>query len=252
MLLRAVFLLITLTWGTSSPLTYSSPLELSSKGAIPLYPDIQWYVDKDRQLDLEDIIERKHHNLFSINSEQNVPNFGFTQAAIWFHISLVNTTQAQHWVLDIGTSKLNSVEAHIIQGSHQRHLHAGEAVPFNQRSISHPNINFALHIPSGQVTEIFLRVTTDAAIDMPLLLWEREAFFKGTQTTKILYSLYYGALLAMLLYNLLLAITLEDSGYTWYVAYIASFGLAQLTLNGLAYEYLWPDSPWWNTRAFHF
>jgi diguanylate cyclase len=53
----------------------------------------------------------------------------------------------------------------------------------------------------------------------------------------------------MAIFNLLIFMATRDANYLWYVSYIVSFGLLQFSLNGLAFEHLWPEQPWWNNRA---
>jgi diguanylate cyclase (GGDEF)-like protein len=78
---------------------------------------------------------------------------------------------------------------------------------------------------------------------VPQWLITREAFFARTHEAQIGIGLYYGILLALLLFNLTIYLSLREPAYGWYVLYVASFGLVQLNLNGLAFEYLWPNAP---------
>ena len=54
---------------------------------------------------------------------------------------------------------------------------------------------------------------------------------------------------AMLLYNLFLLLSLKDRSYLYYILYIASFLLFQVSYTGFGFESLWPSWPWWNVRA---
>ncbi len=62
----------------------------------------------------------------------------------------------------------------------------------------------------------------------------------------------YGVLLGMLVYNLFIYLSVRDTSYLYYIFYIASFGLYQLSVNGAAVEYFWPDNPWWANAATPF
>jgi diguanylate cyclase (GGDEF)-like protein len=56
---------------------------------------------------------------------------------------------------------------------------------------------------------------------------------------------------ALFFFNLLIALTLRKPEYTYYSAYIFFVMLALITLDGLGFYYLWPDSPALNDRALH-
>ena len=42
---------------------------------------------------------------------------------------------------------------------------------------------------------------------------------------------------------------LRDASYFWYLFHLSAFGLVLFTLNGLGFEYLWPNSPWWTDKS---
>jgi diguanylate cyclase (GGDEF)-like protein len=58
-------------------------------------------------------------------------------------------------------------------------------------------------------------------------------------------GLFYGLVVALVLYNLMLFVAVRDRTYLYYVVYAASFGLFLFGYDGLAYQYLWPESTWW-------
>src|SRR5690606_2027234 len=62
-------------------------------------------------------------------------------------------------------------------------------------------------------------------------------------------GIYYGILVALFFYNLVLWLTLRDASYLWYLFHISAFGLVLFTLNGFGFEYLWPDLPWLADRS---
>lgn len=65
----------------------------------------------------------------------------------------------------------------------------------------------------------------------------------------ILIGIYYGIISVMVLYNLFIFLSLRNRNYLFYILYVASYGLFQSIMNGIAYEYLWPSFPWWNKHA---
>ena len=45
---------------------------------------------------------------------------------------------------------------------------------------------------------------------------------------------------------------MRDTSYLYYIFYIASFGLYQLSVNGAAVQYFWPNNPWWANASTPF
>jgi diguanylate cyclase (GGDEF)-like protein len=56
--------------------------------------------------------------------------------------------------------------------------------------------------------------------------------------------LFYGLVLALVAYNLMLYFAVQDRVYLYYVFYAAAFGMFLFAYDGLAYRYLWPGSVW--------
>jgi diguanylate cyclase (GGDEF)-like protein len=81
-------------------------------------------------------------------------------------------------------------------------------------------------------------------MQVPLRLYAPAAFIEQSRDAQFAIGLYYGILLALFIYNLVLWLTLRDPGYFWYLFHITAFGLVLFTLNGLGFEYLWPRSAW--------
>lgn len=76
-----------------------------------------------------------------------------------------------------------------------------------------------------------------------------EAYIEAQPTRLYVLGMIYGVLLVMLVYNLFIYLSVRDVSYLYYILYIASFGLYQVSVNGAGVAYFWPDSPWWANAA---
>lgn len=89
-------------------------------------------------------------------------------------------------------------------------------------------------------------------MNVPLTLWSPRAFLAKVHNEQIGFGLYYGILIALFCYNLLIFLSIRDVNYLYYLHYIGGWILFQMSLNGLAFEYLWPAYPWWGNLATPF
>lgn len=218
------------------------------QSSYPLTLEIAYLEDASRELNLADVLLRFQQGEF-LGGQTKALNFGFTSSAFWFHVRLHNVSSLEtEWILETHYPMMDEIDAYIV-GQEIQHQRAGDSVPFNLRAKPHHNINFSLDLPKGEVVDIFLRGVTSGAVQMPLVLWTEDAFTEKTHEEQIVFGAYYGLLVAMLLYNLLVYFSIRDINYLYYVAYIAGYGLFQFSLNGFAFEYFWPESPWWNNRS---
>ena len=178
-------------------------------------------------------------------------NLGFTESAYWFYLRIHNqNSPRQLWVLESLYSIMDQLDVYYFHADGRtQHQQAGDSVMFHQRAKAHHNINFSLDLAAGETVDVFIRAQTTGAIQMPMVLWSEQAFADKVSIEQIVFGLYYGMLFSLGIYNLLLFLVIRDRNYLLYVLYIASYGLFQVSLNGLAFQYLWPDSPDWNNRS---
>jgi diguanylate cyclase (GGDEF)-like protein len=177
--------------------------------------------------------------------------FGFAHGAYWFHLTVANRDHpVPDWVLSIAYALLDHVQLFVVRpdGLVER-FESGDRVPFAWRALDHRHPTMPFHLAPGDSAELWLRVVSQSSIQVPLDIITREAFLARTAKEYIGLGLYYGILLGLFCYNLILFLSIRDMAYLHYVLYVAAFGIGQLCLNGLAFQYLWPTAPDWANTA---
>lgn len=209
--------------------------------------------DPEHQLDIAAAMQALQQGEYQGGQTQAF-NFGFTDSAYWFYVHIRNeSSPEQQWIIESQYPILDQLDVYYrYADGREMHQQAGDTVAFAARSKAHHTINFALNLAQGEQVEVFIRVQTTGAVQMPLKIWTEDAFADRISAEQMAFGLYYGMLLALLLYNLLLFVVIRDVNYLLYVLYIASYGLFQFSLNGLSFQYLWPESPQWNNHSIAF
>ncbi|MEO9477565.1 MAG: sensor histidine kinase [Cyclobacteriaceae bacterium] len=64
------------------------------------------------------------------------------------------------------------------------------------------------------------------------------------------HGLFFGIVIVMALYNLMIYFAVKDQSYLWYVLSIFGFGMYMAFYYGFTYEHLWPSRPHWNAYFF--
>jgi len=220
---------------------------------VDLSRHFSYYEDARGQYDIREIIEQ-WSVLASFDRPEEALNFGFTDSAYWFHARIHNLNgPSSDWVLEGLYSIIDRMDLYIVRADGEiEHFQAGDAVAFDSRGRNHHNINFRFDLSQGEAADLYFRITTSGAVQMPMTLWSDQAFTAADHQERFVFGLYYGLLLCMAIFNLLIFMSTRDANYLWYVAYIVFYGLLQFTINGLAFEHLWPEQPWWNNRAISF
>ena len=181
---------------------------------------------------------------------QPLPNgnaaFGFVDGAYWFHARLLNRdTEVHRRILSVNYVLLDEIDVYLRRADGSiDHFSSGDSQPFDQRALRSRMPNFLIDLDSDEQADLLVRVRSKSSMQVPLVLYSQKAFFERTRDSYLGVGLYYGVLLALLLYNLILFFSLRDTNYFFYVLYICAFGFVLFCLNGLAFEYLWPNVPW--------
>jgi len=101
----------------------------------------------------------------------------------------------------------------------------------------------------GTPATLYLQVKSEGSVTVPATLWQPAAMWEHDQAAYGAFGLYFGLLIGLFIYNLLLFVSVRDKVYLVYVGYVAGMALFQVTLTGLGNQFLWPELTWWNSRS---
>ena len=185
---------------------------------------------------------------------QDVTNFGFTKSAYWIRIELRSTALAPtQWLLEVLYAHVDRLDVYLVHADGRiDSAHGGDALPFSARSKKHRFPMFDIALPANSEATLFLRASSEGALHLPLILRTPAHLMARDHDEQFILGLYYGILLAMFIYNTMLFASVRDRSYLYYSLYIGAWSLMQMGLNGLAFEYLWPNSPHWANIAVPF
>ena len=224
-----------------------APLEITADSTqLSLAPHTSFYHDEKGGDDLAAANNHLRQGAFKPLPGGDGTTFGFQDGAHWFHAVVANRDNPEDkWLLvqEYALSDRIDVYAKYSDGR-VTHSAGGDHLPFDQRNIRYRQPNFWLHLPPGQSVELLVRVQSESSMQVPLTLYAPDAFIEQSRDAQFAIGLYYGILLALFTYNLVLWLTLRDASYFWYLFHVTAFGLVLFTLNGLGFEYLWPRSAW--------
>jgi len=208
--------------------------------------NIQVLIDPSHTLTIKDILNSPDLP-WAIN-HQKIPSYGFSPDTYWFRFVIAESDR--EWLLALNYALIDHITMYRIkaQNTIAETVKTGDKLLFSQRPIKHRSFLFPISA-SDQPQEIILKIRSSSAIQLPLSLWPEQAFFEQDQYIFVEHGLYYGIVLVMALYNFFLFLRLRDSAYAFYVLYVMTFAVAQLSLTGFAYQFIWPESPEWNERS---
>ncbi|MCF7220807.1 sensor domain-containing diguanylate cyclase [Marilutibacter chinensis] len=215
-----------------------------------LAPHVSFLHDVAGGMRLEDAVAARRDGAFAPLPGGN-NSFGFQDGAFWFHARIVNRDPDEsQWLLVQQYPLSDSIDLYALHpDGRMEHHQGGDHRPFSARSVRYRHPNFWLDLPADQPVDLFIRIQSESSMQVPLRLYTPTAFAEMSRDVQFGIGLYYGILLSLFFYNLVLWLTTRDSSYFWYVFHLTAFGLVLFTLNGLGFEYLWPDSAWMADRS---
>ncbi|OGI06590.1 MAG: hypothetical protein A2Y40_07675 [Candidatus Margulisbacteria bacterium GWF2_35_9] len=211
---------------------------LSNKNIAPY---VQYFVDSDGLLKISDIESIYLNNQFRL-SNGNL-NFGYSQKVYWFCFELNNRQVELHEMyLQMGFPFIDSIEMYIQNsfGEYSKYGY-GDKYPFNNRSIKFRD--FIIPIPpKNGVTRYFIRVQNEGNISLPISLWSENSFIDHIQKENKALGVYYGLILVMMLFNLVLFILMKDIGMLYFSIFIFFYFMFHIQFDGIGFQYLWPKN----------
>jgi len=223
--------------------TTAEPLLLDgTQGRYELGYYLDTLEDKQGQWSLGDVTSSLFAEEF-IRSDSVAPSFGFTSSVIWVRFQLKNTLPvSQLLLLQIDFPLLERIKLFTPESTGFSIRNRGIAFPFSHRNNNHRTHVFEINVEPDSTATYYMRVDGDETIQLPLVVWEPKALAQHEMYEQYGLGVYFGIIIVMCLYNFFLFVFVRDISYLYYVIYITFFGLFTLSQNGLAFQFLWPDS----------
>ena len=224
---------------------------------LPLGQSMYVFEDVRGDASIDDVDSPAVQGSFRLH-DKPVLNAGYSRSVFWLRLDLeyrpVKAKGDRNWLLELAYPPLDHLELYLPDkdGRFALAQRTGDALPFDSRQIRQNNYLFELNLEPGQVKRIYLRLESQGSIQAPLTLWAPNTYLEEQPGRIYVLGIIYGVLLVMLVYNLFIFLSVRDTSYLYYILYIASFGLYQISVNGAGIEFFWPNSPWWANAATPF
>ena len=216
-----------------------------------LTPSLGAKLDSDSLLDASSAFKAWQAGEFEkVHGSSQNHSFGFVKGAVWLSFVLPAPPESCTSLLVMPQSRLDRVELFpFVDGRMQAPLMMGDSIAFNQRSEPHRYLNVRILRVADRPTQVLMRVQSTSSIQTPLWLHSETSLLRATHNEQIGEGVYFGILLALLLYNFAVMISIREESYFYYVAYVLSFSLLMLSFSGYGFQFLWPNSPTWQNLS---
>ena len=189
-----------------------------------LHPDVM--EESVARIDPAKVLERfDAPNMFT-ESPNRIVNAGFSANALWLHARL-------QWDGGGTRERVITIENPLLHNADFYLRHADGRVDILSQDDAEGAPQASLQLPApGVIQDLFVRVKSNHPLILPLKLSTPQAYAGHREWTRMQTGLIAGALLALVVYNLLLAIALRKRNYRWLALHLFSFGVLLVVVQG--------------------
>lgn len=177
-------------------------------------------------------------------------NFGFDKRYFWYKIKVKNTSNFSKWVVQFQYPLLDYVNYYVIVNDSLISGQTGDMLPFSERYLKIRFLNFLLDLKENEYADVYISVRSESSIDLNLKIISPEESLKKNGDENIILGVYYGGIFLLALYNLFIFLFLMDFTYFFYSFYIFFYIIFQSLMNGIIFQFLLEDSPYFLNKIF--
>ncbi len=214
------------------------------RGLYSLNPYIEILEDKKKEYTIDDVTNERLSKKFSRMIFDKL-NFGFSSSAFWIRFKLENKENLHRDLyLTTGFPVISETSLFLFDSlgkySEKEQLLSR---PFSSREIDYRSFIFNLNIKKPGTYTCYLRIRSDySLVVVPGLMWNTY-FHRITRLENIFYGILLGLVLVLIIYSAVQSFYLKDYDYIYFVLYLLTFGIFEITYTGLGFEYIWSDYP---------
>jgi signal transduction histidine kinase len=234
-LLRSLIVLIVFWAGTAAAVTLQRDTLHRGLGA-----HIEVLEDPRADLDIDAVRSPAFNDRFKpARLSGDAINLGFAGTTYWLRLRLQRTPDApERWLIELPYVPIKYVDFYV-EGLPP--VLTGMRRPLSSRPLRDRYFVLPLNLATDEQT-VYLRLSSNYPLILPLHIWQPDARAYSEGNALLMQYLYYGCLLALIVYNLMLSLLLRDRRFLLYVLYALPLGFGILAGNGLGRMLLWPES----------
>ena len=169
--------------------------------------------------------------------------FSHSKSVYWVQVNVANQADTrQLWYLKLNYPLLDQINFWMSSDRVNDKILTGDQRAFLARGIDYRYFLFPVSLGAGETTTVSLRIQSDGALNVPLSLAPPATVIAESNHLTLAHGLFYGALLILAIFNLLLYFSSGTVYYFHNAFYMASLGLFLFAMGGFANQYFWPNS----------
>lgn len=202
------------------------------------------YEDSAGDLIIDEMMLQHRIDRFQSN-DHLIPNFGFSSSTFWFLFSVGNKrSEPSTLVLEIGNPLLDLIRVFVRDAKGKVFVQQAGLTTHTDANVKGRNPVFPIGLTSQESVAVLVQVKSSSAVVVPLMIFKEDDYVRRVNDENLILGMYYGILLLLFVYNLILFFSFRDIVYLCYTVMVLCFGLSQFTFDGFLTHYI-PGIPTW-------
>jgi signal transduction histidine kinase len=197
---------------------------------------VEYHIDSTTKAGIEDILEASPEQWTRHTGEKI--SLGFRKDAVWLRFSLPAGDEARRWWFTINYPLLNELDLYQLDGNRViRHQRGGTAATPDDKPMLSIRALFVVETMANRSSDFYLRVRSDSSLVLPLQFHTPVSLLDALVLDAQKHGLFFGALLVLICYHLIMLILFRDRSYLLYIGLNTALTLALALLSGTANRY---------------
>ena len=212
--------------------------------------DYEILEDTTKKLTLGEVASHSYDSLFEKNDKSVEINKN-RSSAYWLKFKVKNLASDERgWLVEFYDFKIDKMTFFSPNGKGEYIAQqSGDRFPFSFKKFHHKNLEFLIPNNPGKETTFYVRIESEEYVAFIFVLRTYQKFVNYAVKEYYFLGLFYGIILIIGLLNLFIFFTTRDKAHILYVYYVLSLGVFSMTMDGTAFQYLWPNFPILNNYA---
>lgn len=215
------------------------------------FHDIDYLEDPGGSLTFSEVSSPAFDSAFKSNTLKYPKNI-HVSSVYWYRIRVRYSGSAKsRFLMEFYDQTIDHIDAFLEnkQGQYVRH-HAGARGRFSERLFRHKNFEFFAPTAEAGTYTYYFRLKSAQTVNVIIVHRTIERFIGYALSEYISFGFFYGMIIMFIFHNGLMYTVMKHRQYLFYILYILSVAMYEMSTDGIAFQYLWPDSPSWNEYAY--
>lgn len=211
--------------------------------------DLEFLIDSTNALTFEDVTAPTSESQFIRRGDYQNKDYRSGQS-YWIRFSVQHVPTEKMWLIEFYDQTIDHIDAYLPNpdGGYEKQT-MGDAYPFENRKFSHKNFEVQLRPQGSSIQHYYFRIQSHEFADIRIAFRSVDRFIFYSLNEYFLFGTFYGMILIIALYNFLVFLAIREIKNVYYIFYIISVALYAMSLDGVGFQYLWPNHPEWNDYA---